>query len=498
MSIANVLFATGEVTINDSDSVSVSVETSAFKIRFDKNSAAIDGIKLKSKKFSDELMESWLPGNKGALPFAFFVGSDEVRTWKIEKLVETGGRASLIFTSDSMLAPSADTSPTSLSNVSVIKQFSFDPVSPKIEVKVKLVNRSKERVLLEKGAFSYELVLMANLGASTVDDELLYSKDKAMTSAKCSKESYVGEVSAKLAWVGAKDSFYCVVTKLDESNVVLLTRFRREGIDSGNPDKFKNGYPIDARVRFAPSVLEPGQVKEQTFEFLPTTKSYDILAKYQLEEIAGLGTLSLFLLGILKFFYNLTKNWGLAIILLTILIRIALSPLNAKQMKNMREMQKLQPFMAELKKKYANDTKRFNEEVMRLYKEHGVNPLGGCLPLLIQLPILFALFNALRSSIDFKNEPFLWLKDLAAPDPLLLLPIGIAVLTHIQQQQMSVDPDQARTMAFMPILLFFITYQFPSGVLLYWFLSQLLQSQQQSQLAKKDEGARPKTVKEKS
>jgi YidC/Oxa1 family membrane protein insertase len=121
-----------------------------------------------------------------------------------------------------------------------------------------------------------------------------------------------------------------------------------------------------------------------------------------------------------------------------------------------------------------------NEEVMKLYKEHSINPLSGCLPLLIQIPILIALFTSLRNSIELRGEPFLWLPDLSGADPLFIMPVLIVITMHYQQKQMNVDPNQAAAMKFMPIFMFFICLTLPSGVLVYWIVSNILQIMQQA------------------
>jgi YidC/Oxa1 family membrane protein insertase len=174
-------------------------------------------------------------------------------------------------------------------------------------------------------------------------------------------------------------------------------------------------------------------------------------------------------------------NYGLAIILLTIVVRLVLYPLTLKQTKSMAQMQKIQPMVQDLKDRHKDNPQKFNEEVLQLYQKNNVNPLGGCLPLLLQLPILIALYNTIRIAVELRKTPFLWISDLSKGDPLLILPIAIAALMYYQQGKMSTDPQQQQMMAFMPMFMFVITWSLPAGLLVYWFASSVLGLLQQLQ-----------------
>ena len=219
---------------------------------------------------------------------------------------------------------------------------------------------------------------------------------------------------------------------------------------------------------------------------------------------------------IIVFFYSFTHNYGIAIILMTILIRAVLYPLMQKQMVSMREMQKIQPLMKTVQDKYKNDKERLNKELMALYKEHKVNPMSGCLPLLIQMPILILLFQVLREfntkiyAVYNGNPGFLWLKDLSLPDQLIRLPgsgiFGIQYLGIMPfliggsmyiQQKMTSSPggtgkgggssEQTQKMMtiMMPLMIGFMSFTLPSGLTLYWFTSTLLGIGQQYLINKK-------------
>ena len=193
----------------------------------------------------------------------------------------------------------------------------------------------------------------------------------------------------------------------------------------------------------------------------------------------------------LTFLLNTTDkyvgNFGVSIIIVTILIKIALLPLTLKQDKSMKEMKKIQPELEKLKEKYANDKQMLNIKTMELYKEHKVNPLGGCLPLLLQLPILFALFGVLRNGIIPKDSSFLWLK-LSVPDPFYVLPVLNGAVSFFQQKLMgSADsnPQMKNMMYIFPIMMIMFSVKMPSGLQLYWLTSSILAVVQQYFIMKK-------------
>ncbi len=193
----------------------------------------------------------------------------------------------------------------------------------------------------------------------------------------------------------------------------------------------------------------------------------------------------------LAFLLNTTDkyvgNFGISIIIVTILIKILLLPLTLKQDKSMKEMKKLQPELEKIKEKYANDKQMLNIKTMELYKEHKVNPLGGCLPLLLQLPILFALFGVLRNGIIPKDSSFLWLK-LSVPDPFYVLPVLNGAVSFFQQKLMgSADsnPQMKNMMYVFPIMMIMFSLKMPSGLQLYWLTSSILAVVQQYFIMKK-------------
>jgi YidC/Oxa1 family membrane protein insertase len=202
----------------------------------------------------------------------------------------------------------------------------------------------------------------------------------------------------------------------------------------------------------------------------------------------------------LNFFYDLIPNYGIAIIIVTILIKLLFWPLTRKSYKSMKEMQKLQPQVAKVREKYKDDKQRQQQEIMQLYKTYKVNPMGGCLPMVVQIPVFIAFYKVLGSAIELRHAPFmLWINDLSAPDrlfPQLGIPWveGIPVLTLLMgasmfiQQKMTPttgDPTQAKMMMLMPVVFTFMFISFPSGLVLYWLVNNLLSIGQQTFVNKK-------------
>lgn len=184
------------------------------------------------------------------------------------------------------------------------------------------------------------------------------------------------------------------------------------------------------------------------------------------------------LLEALRFFYKFTKNYGIAIILLTLCVRGLFYPLALKSSRSMKAMQQIQPQIQALREKYKNDPQRLNTEQLALFREHKVNPMGGCLPLLVQLPVFFALYAVLGNSIELHQAPFFgWIHDLSAKDPYYVLPVLMGISMFLQQRLTptpGMDPAQAKVLMFMPIIFSFVMLSLPSGLTLYIFVSTIL------------------------
>jgi YidC/Oxa1 family membrane protein insertase len=223
-------------------------------------------------------------------------------------------------------------------------------------------------------------------------------------------------------------------------------------------------------------------------------KDFDMLKSFGHEakkiiNFGMFGTIAEILLVSVKFIYKLVPNWGVAIILLTLVIKIIFFPLTYNSTKSMARMAELQPKVKAIRAKYKKaksdiaQRREMNEEMMKLYKEHKVNPAGGCLPLLIQMPIFWGVFRMLVASVEFRHAPFgFWIQDLSIRDPYYVTPILMGITQFISQKMTptSADPSQAKMMLFMPVIMTFVFLNFQSGLVLYWLTTNVLQIAQQA------------------
>lgn len=296
-------------------------------------------------------------------------------------------------------------------------------------------------------------------------------------------------------WSGFEDKYFLSAV-IAENGSIATAQIRQD-----------NAY-VENVISSPRLTLNPGAVATVSYRLYFGPKDLDILKAQgsRLEEVIDFGWFSAIakpLLHTLQFFYKYVGNYGLAIIIITVILKALFYPLTNKSYKSMKDMQKLQPKMAELKEKYKNDRDAMNKAVMELYKTHKVNPMGGCLPMLIQIPVFFALYKALMFSIELRHAPFiLWIKDLSAPDalfgvipkdlPLLGgMPIGPLPLlmgaTMVVQQKMTpsnMDPAQAKMMMALPFVFTFMFLNFPSGLVLYWLVNNILTIAQQAYINK--------------
>jgi YidC/Oxa1 family membrane protein insertase len=258
----------------------------------------------------------------------------------------------------------------------------------------------------------------------------------------------------------------------------------------------------------ASDVIQPGQRQQYTYSVYFGPKTMEALkgVGHELERSINFGWFDVMAkptLYLLNFLHGYLGNYGLAIILVTVLIKLLFWPISQKGMKSMKTMQKLQPKMTKLREKYKDDKQMQQQEMIKLYQTYKVNPVGGCLPMVIQIPVFFALYKVLLQTIELRHAPFfLWITDLAAPDRLPIgfdIPFlgGIPVLTLLMgatmflQQKMTPstgDPTQQKVMMFMPVIFTFMFLNFASGLVLYWFVNNLLSIGQQY-LVNRDEAA---------
>ncbi|MCX5917715.1 MAG: membrane protein insertase YidC [Deltaproteobacteria bacterium] len=250
---------------------------------------------------------------------------------------------------------------------------------------------------------------------------------------------------------------------------------------------------VEMRMAGPKASLSPGTQFSQSYLMFLGPKDLDTLKAFgsDLDKALDFGWFDIVakpMLWAMKFSYQYVGNYGLAIIILTILIKIIFWYPTHLSMRSMSEMKKLQPEMAKLREKYKDDKEKMNKELMELYRRYKVNPMSGCLPMAIQIPVFFALYKVLLYSIDLRHAPFYWwIKDLAAADPYYISPILMGGSMFIQQWMTPTtgDPTQAKMMLIMPVVFTFMFLSFPTGLVIYWFFSNLLSIGQQLYMNRK-------------
>ena len=233
--------------------------------------------------------------------------------------------------------------------------------------------------------------------------------------------------------------------------------------------------------------IEPGEAVSESFTVYVGPKHHGLLKELApgLNKLVALGWFAFFgrfLLMLLHMFHGLIGNWGVSIILLTLLVKGAFFPLTQASFRSSQAMQAIQPKLQEVRERYKDSPEELNKQTLQLFRENGVNPLSGCLPMLVQMPVWIALYNVLLSSVDLYQVEFLYLKDLSSVDPYSVLPAVVVVLMLVQQSFMptgNMDPMQARMMRLMPLLFGFFFFTFPSGLVVYIFFNMVLTILQQ-------------------
>ena len=372
--------------------------------------------------------------------------------------------------------------------ISIRKSYRFIPDSYLIDVTVEVKNGTGgqlgdglkislvDRVKENKNQFGF-------IGPSgLLDDKLKEIKTKEIEK--------TGSLSGKLRWVALEQAYFMSSLVLNEPVEAQMVLEQKDSL-------VKNSMVLSL------GNLAPGETKTYTLNLFMGPKSWSLLRSYDngLARAIYFGWVDILAkpcLWFMNYVYKFIPNYGIAIIILTIITRCAFWPLAQKSYKSMSDMRKLQPLMQEIREKYKDDKARINQETMALYRTYKINPMGGCLPMIVQLPVFFALYRMLYSAIELRHAPFFgWINDLSAPDrlfsfgfkiPMMNPPYGIPVLTLIMgasmllQQKMTPtpgDPTQAKMMMFMPVIFTVIFINFSSGLVLYWLVGNIISISQQ-------------------
>jgi YidC/Oxa1 family membrane protein insertase len=353
--------------------------------------------------------------------------------------------------------------------ISIEKKLTFHNTDYKVDVAV-----------ATKGVNGYTLSLGTDFGlADKVSKDasgrvgLAAIADGKMTTDKLGSIKGETQLSGTIAWFGQEDKYFTAALLYGGQGIVTARK-------TSEPAEIGDLLTSGLTVREKPEA--------QTFSFYAGPKSYTLLQAEghgleQMVDYGWFGVLAKPMFWLMEKFYVISRNYGIAIILLTIVVRALLFYPSLKSAKAMEEMKRIQPQLLAIREKYKKDSARMNQEMMKLYKEHKVNPLGGCLPMLLQLPFFVALYNVLSVSIELRQSPFIsfWIKDLSVHDPYYILPVlmGVSMIFTMKMTSTTPDPQQAKIMMFMNIAFIFLFAWLPAGLLLYITLSNLLSIVQQ-------------------
>ncbi|MCP3176182.1 membrane protein insertase YidC [Desulfuromonas sp. KJ2020] len=358
--------------------------------------------------------------------------------------------------------------------ITLVKKYSLEGSGYHFPTQILVYNNSDKTV---DGKISLSLVnpferLNESSSLSFVGPATLVKDDVDTVKKKAIEETV--EYGDDIIWTAFEDEYFMsAIVPLD--NALESLKIYREGNSILNQVK----APLQ-------TLLPQTSVSFDYFVYMgPRDPGILESVNYRLSEIIDFGIFDFIarpLLFVLNFFYSFVGNYGVAIILLTVVIKIVFWPLTQKSYSSMKAMQTLQPEMQKIREKFKNDKERLNREIMELYKTKRVNPLGGCLPMLIQIPVFFALYKVLLGNIDLRHAPFaFWITDLSAKDPYYITPIIMGGTMFLQQKMTpsTMDPTQAKIFMVMPIVFTFLFLNFPSGLVIYWLVNNVLTILQQ-------------------
>ena len=303
-----------------------------------------------------------------------------------------------------------------------------------------------------------------------------------------SAKNFYEQKSDNISWAAVKNQYFATIVAVAEGDAGTAVWARRiDRLHGGNTEEKVLG--IEGALGMPGFRLEPGQTKSWTFQIYAGPKDLGRLSKFghSAQEVMNFGIfkwVSEILLYSMNALYGLLGNFAAAIIALTVIIKALLWPLQNKATDSMRRMAALSPKMTELREKYKDDPTKMNQELMKLYKDYGVNPFSGCLPMLIQIPIFFGFYSMLGTAIELRNSSFLWVNDLSQPDtvahilgfPLNILPLLMAATMFWQMHitPKTGDAVQQRVFMFMPLIFILFAYNFASALSLYWTTQNII------------------------
>lgn len=409
-------------------------------------------------------------------------GNDEIHTWKYGKwafegtdvvMNETDGTKSITFTGE-------------VNGYRIVRQMTFHADTYLIEENTTVTNLNATGV---EGSVSFTA---AAKSMSAEDDRYNPTKVAYMVADGRDEMEDREDLAEKglaasggLKWGTIESNYFMFAIVPDNSESTLSASFQ--------DNVFR--MAVNEEATFMPNVAKSFKA---SYFIGPTDRQMLANMPNELGDAINFGWFDFLakpmLIG-MNFFYDYVGNYGLAIIILTIIIKLIFWPLSQKSYGSMEQMKKLQPMVAKLREKYGDDKQRLNQETMALYKTYKVNPMGGCLPMVVQIPVFFGLYKALLGAVELRHAPFIeylpftdlpWLADLSAKDPYYITPVIMGASMFLQQKMTpsAGDPMQQKIMMLMPVVFTFMFLQFPSGLVIYWLLNNLLSIGQQLMIAR--------------
>lgn len=457
----------------------VTVETDRYSAVFSGAGAALKSITLKdyreSNKPASPNVTLLSQGDPSLLSFAtrgvgFALSAQALYSPSVNELrLAAGDTKQLVFTH-------VDTQ-----GFVVRKTYSFEGSGYGISLETQLINNSGSNL---SGAFQQVMTTPFDVnvkdGRYETYGSSLYADNGLHTDAPKNMASAAKKYDKDVQWAAINDKYF-LSALMSVNNSIVSVELKKNAA----------GF-LESNITSPAFTVASGQAVTITNKLFIGPKEIDILKAQgsSLEQSLDLGWFSALakpMLYSLKFFYRYVGNYGIAIIIITVILKILFFPLTHKSYKSMKGMSKLQPKMTALREKYKNDKDAMNRAVMELYRDHKVNPLGGCLPMIVQIPVFFALYKALMYSIELRHAPFMfWITDLSDKDPYYVTPIIMGVTMFIQQKMTpsNMDPMQQKIMLGLPVIFTFMFLNFPSGLVLYWLVNNVLTIGQQMYINK--------------
>ncbi len=448
------------------------LENAAFAIQFTNKGAAVSELTLKNNGNAEEELVRLVSAAKGTPAFAVTVPNEPTSLaqadFKLEHLDLDQKTISFIYENETGL--------------SVRKRYELARDKPTFKIILEFENNSDR-----SRQIPLEFVSRLDVGGehSNYDQDqwesfmvLKIGKIKVVKAGKMKKTPIT--ISEAVEWQALTRKYFAVIVRPDQEASSVESRFTND----------KDGI-LEATLRFPPQEIASKTKLERSFLVYAGPEYYEALKPFGFEATLTQGLWGLFrywLFLSLRFCEKLTGSYGFAILLLTLLVKVLFSPFTHMSFDSMRKMQTIQPKLKAIQAQFKNDPTRLNKEMMELYRRYKVNPMGGCLPMLIQIPIFIGFYQVLAQFVELKGEAFWWFKDLTLPDRLAKIPyVGfdfnllplLMIGTMIWQQKVTPQqsmgsPEQAKMMQFMPIVFGFFFYQLPSGLVLYWTVNNLL------------------------